>query len=186
MGVARTICLRMFALIAGVSAGVLAASGVCAQSPKPLPKPVIERAPGIHPLGRGRHTWWGVHMYDATLWIVGLQFAPSQPHALDPEPGKSASSEMLVKSAIDEMRRQKVGDDGKLRAWTNEMKQVIPGVQRGDQIVIFCPADNKTLAYFNGVQRGVVEDPTLCPAIMNVWLHPSTRHQQVRKGLLGE
>ena len=93
---------------------------------------------------------------------------------------------MLVKSAIDEMRRQKVGDDGKLRAWTNEMKQVIPGVQRGDQIVIFCPADNKTLAYFNGVQRGVVEDPTLCPAIMNVWLHPSTRHQQVRKGLLGE
>ena len=186
MGVARTLCLRMFALIAGVSAGVLAASGVCAQSPKPLPKPVIERAPGIHQLGRGRHTWWGVHMYDATLWVVGPQFAPSQPHALDLEPGNSASSEMLVKSAIDEMRRQKVGDDRKLRAWANEMKRVIPGVQRGDQIVIFCPADNETLVYFNGVQRGVVEDPTLCPAIMNVWLHPSTRHQQVRKGLLGE
>jgi len=93
---------------------------------------------------------------------------------------------MLVESAIDEMRRQKVGDDGKLRAWANEMKRVIPGVQRGDQIVIFCPADNETLVYFNGVQRGVVEDPTLCPAIMNVWLHPSTRHQQVRKGLLGQ
>jgi len=82
-------------------------------------------------------------MYDATLWIVGLQFAPSQPHALDLEPGQSASSEMLVKSAIDEMRRQKVGDDGRLRAWAKEMKQVIPGVQRGDQVVIFCPADNE-------------------------------------------
>jgi len=117
---------------------------------------------------------------------VGPQFAPSQPHALDLEPGQSASGEMLVKSAIDEMRRQKVGDDGKLRVWANEMKQVIPRVQRGDQIVIFCPADNETLVYFNGVQRGVVEDPTLCPAIMNVWLHPSTRHQQVRKGLLGK
>src|SRR5881628_1757628 len=151
MGVARTLGLRMLALIAAVSLGVLAASRVCAQSPKPLPKPVIERAPGIHPLGRGRHTWWGVHMYDATLWIVGLQFAPSRPHALDLEPGKSASSEMLVKSAIDEMRRQKVGDDGRLRAWANEMRQVIPGVQPGDQIVIFCPVDNETLVYFNGV-----------------------------------
>jgi len=93
---------------------------------------------------------------------------------------------MLVKSAIDEMRQQKVGDDAKLRAWANELKQVIPGVQRGDQIVIFCPADKKTLVYFNDVRRGAVEDPTLCPAIMNVWLHPSTSHQQVRRGLLGE
>jgi hypothetical protein len=182
MGVARTFgCLT-----AGAFAGLLAASGVCAQSPKPLPVPVVERAPGIHPLGRGRHTWWGVHMYDATLWIAGVQFAPSEPHALDLEPGTSASGELLVRSAIDEMRRQKVGDEGKLLAWANEMKQVIPRVQRGDQIVIFCPADNETLVYCNGVQRGVLEDPTLCPAIMNVWLHPSTRHQQVRKGLLGK
>lgn len=126
-------------------------------------------------------------MYDATLWIVGIQFAPSEPHALDLEPAKSASSEILVKSAIEEMRLQKGGNDAKLAGWASEMRRVIPSVRPGDQVVIFCPADNKTtLVYLNGAQHGLIEDPALCPAIMNVWLHPTTRHQHVRKGLLGK
>ena len=74
-------------------------------TPKPLPTPVQSQAPGIRPLGRGRQTLWGVRVYDATLWVVGDRFVPAQPHALDVEPGRSVSADILVNKAMGEMRR---------------------------------------------------------------------------------
>src|SRR2546425_2879997 len=46
-----------------------------------LPPQVSSQAPGIHPFGKGRHSWWGIQMYDATLWIVGSQWSAAEPHA---------------------------------------------------------------------------------------------------------
>ncbi len=153
--------------------------------PKPLPAPVTSQAPGIHPLGRGRDTLWGIHIYDATLWIVGARFAPAEPHALDVEPGKSVSAETLVSTAADEMRRLNLGDGSRLAAWRLEMTRLMPSVRSGDQIVVFCPRDGKTLVYYNGRIQGQVDDLTLCPAIMNVWLHPQSKRKELRKSLLG-
>jgi len=154
--------------------------------PKPLPEPVLSQAPGIHPLGRGRATLWGVHVYDATLWIVGGQFAPVEPHALDVESAKSVAADALVSNATKEMTRLKLGDKAQLAAWQQEMKRLIPNVKAGDQLVIFCPPDGRTLLYYNGRSRGEVEDATLCPAIMNVWLHPESKSKELRKSLLGQ
>lgn len=153
--------------------------------PKPLPDPVLSQAPGIRPLGRGRHTLWGIRMYDATLWIVGEDFAVTEPHALDVESGKSVSSDILVKTATDEMSRLNLGDAARLAAWRLEMTRLIPNLKSGDQIVIFCPHDGKTLTYYNGRSFGEVDDTTLCPAIINVWLHPQSRSKDLRKSLLG-
>lgn len=153
---------------------------------KPLPAQVVSQAPGIHPLGRGRHKWWGIQMYDATLWIVGASWSPAEPHALDLEPSRAVAGDTLVNTAISEMRELEVGDEPKLKAWRKELRQVMPSVQPGDQVVIFCPEDNKTLVYYNSRSHGEIHDPTLCPAIMNVWLHLQTKHQAVRKSLLGQ
>jgi len=151
-----------------------------------LPQLVLSRAPGIHPFGKGRHSWWGIQMYDATLWIVGSQWSAAEPHALDLEPSRVVSSDNLVKTAISEMRDLKVGDESKLKSWQTEMKKVIPNVRPGDQIVIFCSDTSRTLVYLNDASTGEVDDPSFCPAIMSVWLHPQTKHQAVRKSLLGQ
>jgi hypothetical protein len=134
--------------------------------PKALPEAVLSQAPGIHPLGRGRHTLWGIHVYDATLRIVGDQFAPAEPHALDAEPGKSVSAETLVSTATGEMHRLNLGDGSRLAAWRHEMKRLMPSVRAGDELVVFCPRDGRTVAYYNGRSQGEVDDATLCPAIM--------------------
>jgi hypothetical protein len=152
--------------------------------PKPLPEPVEAQAPGIRPLGRGRETLWGIHVYDATLWIVGDQFTPSQPHALDVESGKSVSADTLVNTATDEMRRLQLGDATQLASWRLEMKGLMPSVKSGDQIVMFCPSQAKTLVYYNGRSQGEVDDASLCAAIMNVWLHPRSKSKEMRKLLL--
>lgn len=152
---------------------------------RPLPQLVTSQAPGIHPLGKGRHSWWGIQMYDATLWIVGAQFSAAAPHALDLEPGRAVPADTLVKNAISEMRDLKVGDENKLKIWQMEMKKVIPNVHPGDQVVIFCADTNRTVLYLNDSSTGEVDDQTFCPALMSVWLHPQTKHKAMRKSLLG-
>lgn len=151
---------------------------------RPLPSQVRSKAPGIHPFGKGRHSWWGVRMYDATLWIVGPQWSAAAPHALDIEPGRAVPADTLVKNAIAEMRHLKVGDEGEIGVWRAELKKVIPDVREGDQIVIFCSDANRTLVYLNDSSTGEVDDPSFCPAVMSVWLHPQTKHQAMRKSLL--
>ena len=151
---------------------------------RPLPAQVVSQAPGMHPFGKGRHSWWGIQMYDATLWIVGPQWSAAETHALDLEPSRVVPADTLVKNAIKEMRELKVGDESKLKTWQAEMIKVIPNVRPGDQVVIFCPDTNRTLIYLNDSSNGEVDDPSFCPAIMSVWLHPQTKHQAMRKSLL--
>src|SRR5216684_5461921 len=112
---------------------------------RPLPPQVLSKSPGMQPFGKGRHTWWGIRMYDATLWIVGPQYSAAAPHALDIEPGRAVPSDTLVKNAIAEMRDLKVGDERQLGIWQAEMRKLIPNVKEGDQIVIFCPDTRRTL-----------------------------------------
>jgi hypothetical protein len=151
---------------------------------RPLPSQVLSSAPEIHPFGRGRHSLWGIPMYDATLWIVGPQWSDTAPHALDIEPSRAVSADLLVKNAIVEMRNLKVGDESKLRTWQTEMRKIIPNLKPSDQIVIFCTDTNRTLGYLNDSNIGQVDDPSFCPAIMSVWLHPQTKHQAMRRALL--
>src|SRR5260221_10751550 len=73
-------------------------------APRPLPPQVLSSAPEIHPFGKGRHSLFGIPMYDATLWIVGPQWSEAAPHALDIDPSRAVSSDLLVKNAIVEMR----------------------------------------------------------------------------------
>ena len=153
-------------------------------SAKPLPVPVQSQAPGIRPLGRGRQTVWGIRVYDATLWVVGDRFTPVQPHALDVESGRSVSADTMVNNAMDEMRRLKLGDASQLASWRLEMRRLIPNLNSGDQVVVFCPSEEKTLTYYNGRIQGEVDDATLCSAIMNIWLHPASQNQALRKSLL--
>src|SRR6202140_2322567 len=62
---------------------------------RPLPSQVVSQAPQLHPFGKGRHSWWGIQMYDATLWIAGPRWSAAGPHALDLEPSPAVSAENL-------------------------------------------------------------------------------------------
>ena len=174
-------------LLLATALGILIAAAAAAQQPdipRPLPQQVLSKAPGLHPLGRGRHTVWGVRVYDATLWIVGPQWSADRPQALDIEPGRAVPAETLVKNAIAEMHDLRIGDDSKIRLWQAEMRKIMPSVKEGDQVVIFCAPSSRTLLYFNNSTAGEVDDPSFCPAVMSVWLHPETKHQAMRKSLL--
>ena len=171
----------MLLIMISAAPGIAAAQG----GHRPLPPQVLAKAPGMHPFGRGRHTWWGIRMYDATLWIVGPRWSAAAPHAIDLEPGRAVPADTLVKNAMAEMRDLKVGDQRQLGIWQAEMTKIIPDVQQGDQVVLFCPDSKRTLAFLNNRSTGAVDDPSFCPAVMRVWLDPGTKHQALRRSLLG-
>src|ERR1700691_5713692 len=58
---------------------------------RPLPPQVLSKAPEIHPFGKGRHTWLGIRMYDATLWIFGPPWAPPRTSSARYRAGPSCS-----------------------------------------------------------------------------------------------
>src|SRR5258708_25683547 len=74
---------------------ISAVSGAVAQTGghRPLPTQVLSTAPGIHPFGKGRHSWWRVWMYDATLWIVVPQWSAAAPNALHIDPRRPSASD---------------------------------------------------------------------------------------------
>lgn len=179
----RATALRLAAITLMLIAAPLAVAGP-PHGHRPLPAQVLSSAPELHPFGKGRHSLWGVPVYEATLWIVGPQWSDSAPHALDIESRRTVSADLLVKNAISEMRNLKVGDETRLKTWQAELKKIIPNLNSGDQIVIFCSDTNRTLSFLNDSNTGEVDDPSFCPAVMSIWLHPQTKHQSMRKSLL--
>jgi hypothetical protein len=181
-GLRRRLALAVIVLLF-TTARTFASSAIV---PKPLPAPVQSQAPGIRPLGSGRERVWGIHVYDATLWVVGDRFIPAEPHALEVEANRTVAANALVKASLDEMSRLKLGNASQLSAWRHELTGLMPNVSAGDQVVVFCPTDARTQMFYNGQSRGEVDDATLCPAIMNVWLHPASKSKDLRKALLAQ
>jgi hypothetical protein len=167
-----------------VGVALMIATSVLAHAPGALPPAVISDAPGIHPLGHGKHAVWGITVYSATLWVVGRTWTLKQPHAMELESGRSIPADSLVKAAVDEMRDLKLGDRTQVQTWSGEMRKVLPNLKKGDKLVIFCPASGKTIVFVDDRETGEVDDTSLCPAVMNIWLHPAASKSDLRRSLL--
>jgi len=138
----------------------------------------------MHPLGHGKRTVWGLKVYHATLWVTGHSWTPSEPHAVELEAARTIPATTLLDAALEEMQDLNLGNQARLKVWRSEMGAIVPTVKEGDDLVIFCPVSGKTLVYLDGHERGTVDDTTLCPAIMSIWLHPATSQQELRRKLL--
>jgi hypothetical protein len=149
-----------------------------------LPPAIVSQVPDMHPLGHGKRTVWGLKVYHATLWVSGHSWTPSEPHAVELEPARTIPAATLLEAALEEMHDLNLGNEARLKVWRSEMGAIVPSVKQGDDLVIFCPVSGKTLVYLDGRERGTVDDTTLCPAIMSIWLHPATSQQELRRALL--
>jgi len=171
-------------LVAILAVGVCPARGASASPSKPLPASVFEIAPGLHRLGTARHTVFGLPVFDATLWIAGQQWSPIEPHALDVLASRNIPPKRLVGGVIDEMRDLKAANDRQRAQWQADLLRILPPLTRGDQLVVLCLPDRKTLIYFNGLERGKIDDPNFGAALFRVWLDPMSSRPDVRNALL--
>lgn len=84
------------------------------------------------------------------------------------------------------MQDLRLGDAVKLQTWAREMRRLVPDVRKGDIFVIFCSSGGETLVFLDNRKTGEVQDTSLCPAIMSIWLHPESSKGELRRALLGQ
>ncbi len=151
-----------------------------------LPEAAAALAPDLREAGRGRLTWFGLHVYDARLWLSSARWDPAQPFALSLRYAREFKGERIAQTSIDEMRRLGFGGEAEHGRWLAAMQRIFPDVKAGDELTGISMPGRGVLFFLNGRQVGEVSEPGFARAFFSIWLDPRTRAADLRAQLLGE
>lgn len=165
--------------------GVIASATAASVMHPPLPEPIRESVPQLRPLGQGTLTWFGLSIYESTLWVAGSRWSMDQPFALDIRYQRDIAGSRIVKSSVEEIRRTGGGDAERLARWEREMARVFPDVKAGDRLVGVNVPGRGARFYGNSGFLGEIADPDFARAFFGIWLSPGTREPGLRAALLG-
>ncbi|MDJ0807002.1 MAG: chalcone isomerase family protein [Gammaproteobacteria bacterium] len=149
---------------------------------------VMEPSSGIpdyHPVGKGKLTWLGMTVYEATLLTPNGTFEPEQPFALRIDYRFGFSRTELAQSSIKEIEKLhgKHPDKATLRS---QLESVFRDVANGDHIIgVYQPGEGAAF-YSDNQLLGRLDNPELAQTFFSIWLSPHTREPELRAQLLGE
>lgn len=139
----------------------------------------------MRPLGSGEMRWFGLSIYQASLWTGAARFDDSAPFALALRYSRDISGSRLVATSIDELKRLGTRDDATLKRWEALLESVFPDVKTGDLIVGVSLPARGALFYHQGRLTGEIADPQFARAFFAIWLDERTRAPDLRVRLLG-
>jgi len=143
----------------------------------------IEQAQ-LSAVGTGELTWWGIKVYDATLYARDGSYHPDHPHAIRITYQMKFSREQLARKSLEEIERI-FGDQPDRRAMYRELQTVFRNVIPGEHILgIHYPGQGAKF-YSEGVLLGRIEDARLAVAFFSIWLDPGTKEPGLRAQMLG-
>ena len=162
-------------LLAGLA--LLAALTVHAS---PLPQ-----LPNYQAVGSGTLRYFGLHLYDATLWSPRGVWSAGGPFALELRYARSFGGAAIARRSIEEIRSQRDYPAATLARWEQRLRALFPDVNAGDRLIgVRMPG--KGVAFYSATRRlGQIEDEAFANAFFDIWLHPSTRVPDLRARLLG-
>jgi hypothetical protein len=166
----------------------LASTALPARARRAAPAEVQAELPGVRLRGSGRLTFFGLHVYDARLWVREAFDAAEferQAFALELEYGRALYGRLIAERSLDEMRR--LGEIGAEQGerWLAAMKRSFPDVAKGDRITgVHRPAEAARF-FVNGALRGELRDAEFARRFFGIWLAPQTSEPALRQSLLG-
>jgi hypothetical protein len=133
--------------------------------------------------GKGRMTYFGFHIYDATFY---RSHNPNQPFfALQIHYQKSFSGIAIAKSTEDEMKKVGV-PDAQASIWGKELSQIFPNITSGENLLAIYDPSLGTRFFYNDRDIGRVSGPDFAKAFFAIWLDPKTSEPKLRRELLGK
>ncbi|MFO7543531.1 MAG: chalcone isomerase family protein [Thiobacillus sp.] len=135
-------------------------------------------------VGSGTMRFFGLRIYDATLWSPGGVWSAHQPYALELVYARSFDGAAIARRSIDEMRAQRAFPTATLTRWEQQMRTLFPDVKSGDRLTgVRIPGSGA--AFYSGPRKlGQINDETFADAFFGIWLHPDTRAPDLRARLL--
>ncbi|MBC7781193.1 MAG: chalcone isomerase family protein [Proteobacteria bacterium] len=171
-----------------ISGGVSSRSALAAGPPAAgkLPPGVVAVAGDLKRLGTATMRWFGLPLYDASLWVRGAQWDADDNYALEMVYAREFTGKALAESSITEMKRVGFTDEAEHARWLAAMVRLFPNVSRGYRLIgVHLKGGG---ASFFGQDRplGTIDDPQFGNAFFSIWLDPRTREPQLRARLLGK
>lgn len=151
---------------------------------------MLPPSPGTESLnlvGTGELRWFGLSIYEASLWTPEGQFDAVNRHqqvALIIDYARNIPSDKLVHSARTEWQRLGIRDP-RTEQWCEQVALIWPDVSPGDQITTIVEKGGPTRFFFNQREIGTITDPDFGPALLDIWLHPDSRSEKLRRALIG-
>lgn len=178
----------LLALAAPLPAAALMQVATLAPATSASPEHVLRHVGDARPLGAGRLTWFGLHVYDAQLFVT-RGFDASQPEArplaLELTYARKLSGHAIAERSHDEITRlARVGTEAQRMRWLADMKALFPDVTPGQRLAGIYRPNAPTRFYLDGRFLGEVADPDFGRAFFGIWLDPRTSAPQLRASLL--
>ncbi|MGD8911403.1 MAG: chalcone isomerase family protein [Candidatus Thiodiazotropha sp.] len=146
----------------------------------------LDDYPSFQAVGSGELTWWGIRVYQATLYAPLGQYGPNQPHALEIVYDMAISREQLAKTSLKEIEKMLGRRLADREGILDQFEMVFCDVSDGDTIVgVHLPGEGARF-YTQTDYLGRIDDPELAAAFFDIWLSPDTSKPELRSTLLGE
>lgn len=155
-----------------------------------LPPQIQTDLHGARMAGEGAFRWYGLHIYDAQLWVGEKGYNPASPtaapFALDLKYARALVGKKIAESSRDEMQKLGYGTAEQRNAWLSKMVALFPDVQDGTHITgLYLPGVGARF-YLDGKRLGEIDDPEFGRAFFAIWLDPKTTGGKLREALLSD
>ena len=134
--------------------------------------------------GQGGFTWFGLSIYDATLYVGPQGYVPGQRFVLDLRYARSLQGARIAKASIEQMQKVGVGTQAQHAQWFTSMQAIFPDVQEGTHLTAIFSPQAATRFLRDGQPLAEIADPEYGPAFAAIWLSPATTAPKLRTQLL--
>jgi hypothetical protein len=168
--------LFALALLAGVSAAA------------EVPSHVARALGEARSAGAGRLTWFGLHMYDARLFVPRAGFdarrLADQPFALELTYARRLNGGAIAERSDAEIKRLGLATEAQRARWLQAMRALLPDVDAGQRLAGIHLPGRGTDFYLDGRSLGRIDDPAFGAAFFAIWLDARTSAPDLRASLL--
>ncbi len=133
--------------------------------------------------GSGELTWWGLHVYDASLYRGSNP--NSAEFALDLRYYKSFRASSIIDRSIEEMKKFGI-TDAQAQNWGRQLTSILPDIESGQNLTAIYSPKQGTSFYFEGKPIGRISGVEFPKAFFGIWLDPRTSAPKLREKLLGQ
>lgn len=137
--------------------------------------------------GSGRLTFFGLHVYDARLWVkesFRTEDFVKQPLAIELEYARTLYGKLIAERSIAEMKKVGEVTAEQSERWLADMTRLFPDVVKGDRITGVQVPGEAARFFLNGKARGEVRDAGFTALFFGIWLSPRSSEPKLRQALV--
>ncbi len=153
-----------------------------------LPSAARASEPSLTQVGKGRLTWLGFGIYEASLWTPSGdfdQFREGEPVALSLWYERGFTRQDLIDITTGEWDRLALGTVAERARWAAELERIWDDVGKGDNMTAIVVPGRGTDFYDARRRVGSIDDPAFGPAYLRIWLDSRSAVKDLRVALLG-